>query len=66
MTLREFTGSILAALGVLLAASQVFTLHPIPAVLLLGVALGVWGGCLIVDGPRLTTDEGIEDGHAGD
>lgn len=60
MTLREFTGTILVALGTLLAASQVFTLHPIPAVLLLGVVAGIWGGCLIFE-PRQST-EGVEHG----
>lgn len=61
MTLRELTGTILVALGILLAASQVFTLHPIPVLVLLGVATGVSGGCLLVDGLRQST-EGVEHG----
>lgn len=42
-------GSLLVAIGTLLAASQVFTVTPYQPLLLLGVLLAVAGGILIAD-----------------
>lgn len=49
-------GPFLVAMGALIALSQVFSRHAIPLVFIVGAALAVFGGLVVVDGQGERSD----------